>query len=393
MNHWASRPKKIAFVIPTLRTGGAERVCTLLANHWAARGHQVILLTFEDDRSDAFTLAPEVERIVIGHSALTNTVWQTLKKNLARVREVRRHLRQRNVDVAISFMSPANACLALAALGTHTSAVGTERTFPPAIPLGWLRERMRWALYGLLDHVVAQTNESADWLRQHTRAKHVSAIANPVVLPLSTHQPVLNPQDWPCAGNRLVLAYGRLSVEKQFDHLIHAFADASENKQGWQLAILGDGPMREQLLETAHQRGIANGVSMPGTVGNIADWLQVTSLYALTSSFEGYPNSLLEALASGVPAIAYDCRTGPRELIVDGANGFLVTPNAVATFAARLATLMDDEPMRRRFADQARATATDHSLAQIAPQWESVFEGGSRLRCVRQPNSGTSKQP
>lgn len=373
MTHWDTTPKAIAFLIPSLRTGGAERVCALLANHWAARGHQVTVMTFEDAGDDAFELVPQIERVIVGQSTLTSTVWRTLKKNIARVSFVRRQLRNRKVDVAVSFMSPANVCLALAALGSLTAAIGTERTFPPAIPLGPLRERLRWVLYGLLDHVVAQTRDSADWLRHNTRAQAVSAIPNPLVLPLTTRQPVVAPHDWLRPGNRLVLAFGRLSVEKQFDQLVSAFCHASEHMTGWQLVILGDGPMREQLHETVRRNGLGNLVALPGAVGNVADWLQVASIYALTSAFEGYPNSLLEALASGVPAVAYDCRTGPRELIIDGVNGFLVPPNSLGNLAARLTTLMNDEPLRRRFAERAKSTADSHSLAQIAPQWEEVF--------------------
>lgn len=380
MTHRETPPKTIAFLIPSLRTGGAERVCALLANHWADRGHRVTVMTFEDADDDAFELAPLVERVIVGQSTLTSTFWPTVKKNLARMIFVRRRLRERRVDLAISFMSPANICLALAAVWTSTAAIGTERTFPPATPLGPLRERLRWALYGLLDHVVAQTRESADWIRHNTRARAVSAIPNPIVLPLMRRQPVVAPSDWVRPGNRLLLALGRLSVEKQFDQLIQAFCHASETITGWQLVILGDGPMHEHLRDTVRRSDLGDRAALPGAVGNVADWLNSASIYAMTSAFEGYPNSLLEALASGVPAVAYDCRTGPRELISDGINGFLVPPNSISGLAERLTILMKDEPMRQRFAAQAKLTTYGHSLAKIAPQWEEVFDSALLVR-------------
>lgn len=370
----------IAMLIPTLRTGGAERVCSLLANHWASAGHRVTVMTFEDAASDAFDLGPTVQRVVLGHSQLTSSLWTTLTKNVARIRSVRRHLRLQRADVAISFMSPANTCLALAALRTPTAAVGTERTYPPAFPLGRLRELARWALYGLLDHVVAQTQESADWIRLHTRARQVSSIPNPVTLPLPSRPPEVGPGTWLRPGGRLVLAVGRLSAEKQFDHLIEAFAGASRARPSWQLAILGDGPLRAALGDVIRRCEADDRIRLLGAVGNVADWLSAADLYALSSAFEGYPNSLLEALASGVPAVAYDCQTGPRELIADGVNGLLIQPPSITGLETALAMLMDNENTRQRLAVHARLAAQSHALSQIAPKWEAVFVQAIRAR-------------
>lgn len=393
MSASAAQTQAIAMLIPTLRMGGAERVCSLLANHWAAAGHRVTVMTFEDASSDAFDLLPSVQRVVLGHSQLTSSLWTTLKKNVARVRSVRRELRTRHLDVAVSFMSPANTCLALAAMGLPTAAVGTERTYPPAVPLGRLRERARWALYGLLDHVVAQTNDSAEWVRLHTKAPQVSAIPNPVTLPLARRPPVLSPNAWLKPGARLLLAVGRLSTEKQFDHLIQAFARVGSNRPDWQLAILGDGPQRSALDETIRQSNAVHRIALVGSVGNVADWLDAAHLYAMTSAFEGYPNSLLEALACGVPAIAYDCKTGPRELIIHGVNGLLVQPPSLAGLESALATLMDDASARARYSEQARGVAQSHAVAQIAQKWEAVFAQAADARRRHSKRSSTMRAP
>jgi glycosyltransferase involved in cell wall biosynthesis len=383
----------IAMLIPSLRTGGAERVCSLLANHWAIAGHRVTVMTFEDAASDAFVLGPTVRRVVLGHSQLTSSLWCTLMKNVARIRSVRRQLQIQGADVAISFMSPANTCLALAALGTPTAAVGTERTYPPKMPLGRLRELARWALYGLLDHVVAQTQESAGWVRLHTRARQVSSIPNPVALPLPRRPPEVGPGTWLRPGSRLVLAVGRLSSEKQFDHLIEAFASASRSRPTWQLAILGDGPLRASLAEAIRRCEADDRILLLGAVGNVADWLSAADLYAMSSAFEGYPNSLLEALASGVPAVAYDCQTGPRELIADGVNGLLIQPPSITSLATALALLMDDEATRQRLAVHARLAAQSHALSQVAPMWEAVFVQAVRARRLGGSGAPTMSEP
>jgi glycosyltransferase involved in cell wall biosynthesis len=372
------RRLRIGLLIHSLLPGGAERVCSLLASHWAQQGHEVTLMTFTPASMDVYELSPAVRRVVIGGWELSATRWHSLRKNLQRVRRVRNELTSSDMDVALSFMSVSNSCLAVAGLATGVVCVGSERTYPPAMPLGKIGEVTRWALYGWLDAVVAQTEDAARWLRQHTRARQVAAVANPVSLPLASPAPQLNPNDWRRAGSHLLLSVGRLSEEKRFEALIRAFAAAVAMSQSaahtnWQLALVGEGPERAQLQSLVAELGLQDQVLLPGRAGNVADWYAAADAYALTSRFEGYPNALLEALASGVPAVACDCLTGPRELIQDGINGLLVGPDSHAELTQALHRIMNDAPLRRQMACQASLTVDRHAVGLISERWHAVF--------------------
>jgi glycosyltransferase involved in cell wall biosynthesis len=366
---------RIGLLIPSLESGGAERACALLANELTARGHQVVLMTFSHPDTDTFALAPTVQRVVIGGARATPGLGDKLRKNLQRWRRVRWQLRHARLNVALSFMNVSNVCLALAGRGTGTVCIGAERSYPGAEVTSVVDKWVRWATYGCLDAVVAQTEDSAAWLRKHTRARKVAVIANPVILPLPAGTPMVDPSRCVRPDARLLLAVGRLDEVKCFDRLLRAFAQAvaAQASSPWQLAILGDGPLRAPLQAQVQQLGLQQRVLMPLRVGNVGDWLARADAFALTSRYEGYPNALLEALASGVPAVACDVLAGPRELIQDGVNGLLVPANSHAALTAALGRMMGDAPMRQRMASQAQLTLDKHSPELALARWEAVF--------------------
>jgi glycosyltransferase involved in cell wall biosynthesis len=372
--------RRIGLLVPSLEMGGAERVASTLANRWAQLGHQVTLMTFSDPSSDAFELVSAVRRVVIGGAQVSTCFLPALRKNALRWHRVRQQLLKSQLDVALSFLNVPNSCLALAGLGTPTVCIGSERSYPPAEIFSAAEKWARWWMYGCLDAVVAQTEDTAAWLRLHTRAKTVAAIPNPVQLPLPSTQPRVDPQQWLQPDAPVMLAVGRLNEGKRFDMLLRAFAQACAGQHGtqrWQLAILGDGPLHASLLELVNSLGLQGRVCLPGRVGNVGDWLARADAFAMTSRYEGYPNALLEALASGVPAVACDVLTGPRELIQHGVNGLLVSahsPDAVhEALTVALRQMMSNDLMRSQMADQAHQTEHQHAMATIGARWEAVF--------------------
>lgn len=378
--------RRIGLLVPSLEVGGAERVASTLANRWAQHGHAVTLMTFADAERDAFALSPAVRRVVIDDAQVGRGPLSPLRKNVLRWHRVRRQLLASRLDVVLSFLNVPNSCLALAGLGTQTVCIGSERSYPPAETLSVAVRSARWLMYGRLDAVVAQTEDTAAWLRLHTHAKTVAAIPNPVQLPLPSTQPTVDPQRWLQTGACVMLAIGRMNEGKRFEALIRAFAQACEeptHRPRWQLAILGDGPLHAQLLELVSVLGLQDRVCLPGRVGNVGDWLARASAFAMTSRYEGYPNALLEALASGVPAVACDVHTGPRELIQHGVNGLLVPAHSHEALTQALHQMMADDVMRKQMASQAHTTAHRHATDNIIARWEAVFAQAIAQRTKR----------
>lgn len=350
---------RITFVISHIEQGGAERVLLLLANHLAGMGHDISIVTYRPPLH-ATKLAQGVGIDVIAR----RKSW--LPYPLQRIRALRRYLLCKRPDVAIAFVAGTNVEFAIAAFGLGFTRIGAERSYPPRAGLSWPWEVGRRLCYGLLDGVVAQTEKGADWVRSNTLVgNNVAVIGNPFV-PGSRHEPVRTtaPPDGP-----FVLGMGRLVPEKNFAALIRAFAQAGGAAAGWHLVILGDGPLRGQLEQTARELGIERRLILPGYQKDAERWFASASAFAMTSDFEGLPNALLEAVCTGLPSIAFDCDTGPAELIDNGENGFLIPPGDQAAFTAHLGTLMRDPAIRNRMGRSALARADRYDIAGIAEQW------------------------
>ena len=354
--------------------GGAERVAANMANHWAEKGWDVVIVTLVVQSHDVYPLHPAMRRIVLGKAGESGNPVVGLARNVGRVIALRRVLRRVSPDIALGMMTTANVLVALAALGLRVRAVGSEHIHPPCFPLGRLWEALRWWGYGLLNAVTALTAETAQWLEEHTRARRVAVIPNAIPWPIPSGEHWVDPSDCLAQGRKLLLAVGRLDPQKGFDLLIETFSRIAVNHPEWDLAILGEGGEREALECLMQAHSLEGRVSLPGWVGNVAQWYEAASLYVMSSRFEGFGNTLAEAMACGLSAVSFDCDSGPRHIIRHEVDGLLVPPEDVFSLAAALSRLMGDEDLRRRFASRAVEARQQFSLEGIAVRWETLFE-------------------
>ena len=372
------RPVRIVFFIHGLSAGGAERVTVTLANHWAQRGWDVVVVTLTGRESDFYTLDPRVRRCALAMDRGSASVGAAVGANLGRLLALRRVLVQERPDAAIAMMTSANVLLALAAIGTRVAVrVGSERVHPPLLPLGRTWAALRRATYGRLSRVVAQTEQSATWLAAHTRApaRRIAVIPNPVVYPLENGPPYVDLAALRAdAGKRRVLlAVGRLDPAKGFDALIDAFAALAGEHPEWGLVILGEGGERARLQDRVRTHGLPGDVFLPGRAGNMGACYAEADAYALTSRVEGFPNSLLEAMAHGLPVVAVDCETGPGEIVTPDVDGLLVPPDDPAALTGALGRLLRDADLRRALGERAVDVRARFAVDRIAQRWENVL--------------------
>lgn len=365
---------RLLIYIHSLENGGAERVVANLANHWAGLGWEVTVVTVAPQASDFYRVAPEVRRVALdltgSGGGLLAGFWRTAR----RVHALRRVLRRLRPDVALSAMHTANVVLSMAARGMPgLLAVGSEHNFPPKAPMGIVWETLRRHAYGHLAAVAALTSECAAWLGAHSHARRVPVIPNPVCWPLANQEPIREPAEACRPGRRILLAVGRISEEKNFTTLVAIFARLAPRHPEWDLVILGDGPLRAALRAQAEQAGLGERIFLPGRVGNMGDWYARASVYAMSSHFEGFPNTLVEAMAYGLPAVSFDCDTGPRDIVRQGVDGFLVRPGDTAGMEAALDGLMRDAALRAQFAARAIEARERFSMDKISRMWEALF--------------------
>lgn len=172
--------------------------------------------------------------------------------------------------------------------------------------------------------------------------------------------------------SKVLVAAGRLSRQKGFDLLIEAFATVAARHPDWRLRIFGWGKMRDKLAARIEELGLTDQVQLSGPTRQLEKELEAAAGYVLSSRFEGLPMVLLEASAAGVPAVAFDCPTGPREIIDHGRTGLLVPPEDVAALADGMLRLIENPAERRAMGAAARADDR-YSISTVRTEWVRLF--------------------
>ncbi len=365
---------KILIITHSLGAGGTERSVSNMANTWAANTREVTVVTIASDEDDYYQLDAGVQRIALDLEQISVNLFAALGNNLRRIFSLRRAIRLARPDVVIAMMAT-SVCLArIATLGLQITVIGSERIHPPTLPLGAVWERLRRWLYPGLSAIVAQTERSADWLRNECGTANVVVIANSITLPLPSGKAASRPPPQVMREQHSILAVGRLETQKGFDLLLEAFATLRSAQPLWHLIILGEGSARGALEQRVDTLGLSTCVHLPGNVGNTADWYDTADIFVMSSRFEGFPNALIEAMAYGLPVVSFDCETGPAEVIEDGSDGLLVRNGDVHALATALATLMSDEALRHKLATQARESTQRYSAPRITAQWDALID-------------------
>lgn len=365
---------KLALVISSLTGGGAERVMATLANAWVQQGFQVSLITIAGTDSDAYSLDPAVVRIGLGLNMESRHGFAALRNNQRRVSALRKIFCSRRPDVVLSFITSNNVLSVLAARPLRIPVIVSERVTLREHRLSVTWRMLRRYAYRRAAAAVVQTSDAALWFREHAPGVPVHVISNPLQLkaddtPDSVAQAVLDA----CRGCEILLAVGRLSVQKGYDLLLPAFAVATAKHSQWRLVVAGEGPERARIQAQITALGLSERVVLAGFTRTSQTLMRRASAYVLSSRYEGFPNALLEAMGYGLPCVSFDCPTGPEELIRTESEGLLVPPGDITALATALDRLMSDTLLRKKLGRTARDSVARFSLDRVLEQWNEVF--------------------
>ncbi len=214
--------------------------------------------------------------------------------------------------------------------------------------------------------VALLTRSAAAWLGAELGTAAPELVVMPNPLPIGD-------QARSALTSRTIVSAGRIVAEKQFIHLIRAFEQIAGDHPDWRLRILGDGPLRGELLAHVAKVGLADRVELPGAVPDMAPEWADAAVCALASKTEGFPLVAQEAMSAGVPVVTYDCPSGPRELVEHGVTGLLVGAGAKAGLAAALHQVAADPALLARLGAGALDASRRYDADTIAEQWEAIF--------------------
>jgi len=357
---------RVTLVISSLHGGGAERVMSIMANHWAARGWKVTLLTYIDgSEAPAYGLHAAVDHRQLGIDRQSSGIVDVVINKLKLLPVLRRAIKKSEPDSIVSFMDIVNVRTILAAFGLGVPVIVSERIDPSRHRIGvaW-RVLRRWS-YRYAACVVALTPDALRYFPDSIRRRG-QVIPNPVSAPLDAGITRVG------GRKNTVLAMGRLAHQKGFERLITAFSMVADYHPGWSLTIWGEGEDRQTLERLRDRLDLQGRVALPGWTSDPFAEMREAGLFVLSSRYEGFPNVLCEAMACGVPVLSFDC-PGPRHIVRDGIDGILVPSDDVNKLAEAMDRLMADEAERERLAANGIEVTKRFEKDKVMGMWERLI--------------------
>lgn len=352
--------EKIVFVIPDMPGGGTERVVALLANEYGRRGIPVAVLLFAGHET-AYPLAPEVEVVSVGEPS-----GGSLLSRLDRLRRMRRFYRENRNCQIWAFSAMGTVFSAAAVLGQRHFFLVSERNDPSRYDHRGIRD----FCYRRADVVVCQTPDAAASFPAGIRKKCV-VVPNPLDTEGEGVAPFTGERE------KRIVAVGRLNAQKNHGLLLQAFAAFVRGHGEYVLEIYGQGELESSLRDMAATLKIDRSVIFKGFSGHVLSDIRSAAMYILSSDYEGISNSMLEAMALGLPVVATDCPIGgSRMYIKDGVNGFLTPVGDAQALAAAMGRLADDPSLGRRFGREAVKIREELAVAKIADRFLALAEKG-----------------
>ena len=341
-----SAPLKICLAIHSLGIGGMERVMALLATNFSKRKNvEVHLLLIGRKREIVYDIP---ESIIIHKPSFSFNNNRRMIEAVRTIYFVRSRIKKINPDTVLSFGELWNNLILISLLGLDIPIYISDRS-KPGKDIGTLHNLLRNLLYPFATGYIAQTKEAERVCLKNEWNDNIKVIGNPIRLVTENGQ---------IERKNIVLSVGRLIKTKHFDQLIRMFAEI--DNPDWKLVIAGGDAKKlelsKELGKLIRELGVDQSVFLEGEQNNIDQYYRKSKIFAFTSSSEGFPNVIGEALSAGLPVISYDCQAGPADMIYDGENGFLIPTFDQKMFKNKLRQLMKNNSLREQMGERGKSS-------------------------------------
>lgn len=386
---------KVMIVCVKLCGGGAERVAAVLASGLAERGHDVTITYIK--RGNEYEVSPKVRHYIL-NSFLPDTnngpfvtkVWHKILKRVAWFKIIKNALKDNEPDVVVSIMRYFSIPLLWYCHGRVPLIFSEHTNFndkvksnlhqswqrPIAKIKSWIYRFDRNHLIKYADAVTLLTNYDNVFVGE--RLKNKVVLPNPLTFP-----PICNEEYESLFPKRKnILSCGRVTDWriKGFDNLIRSFSLIAGSYPDWDLDIAGasDNVSLNYLKELTKELGVEDRIHFLGYRKDIVDLMKSHSIYVLSSRHEGLPMSLTEAMANGMACVAFDCISGPNEIILDSIDGVLAENQDNEKLAGKISLLIENEGLRYEIGHNAIVNIKRFSVDRIVRMWEELFNKTSK---------------
>lgn len=346
------------------RAGGTERVLSIIANELCkdkSKYNIHILNITNESNTSYFKLNKEVktERILQGKDI------NFKKEYISVVKGIRKYIKENNIDILVDVEVIASLFSIPATRFTKTKLISWEHFNFYEDNGSNLREYARRLAARFANCIITLTEQDKENYLNNLNIKgKIDYIYNPV-------EKVNNEA---CDINsKQIISVGRLTYQKGFDLLCEVANKVLKENEQWKWIILGDGEDKEKLQEKIKEYELEDRLILKGNVSNVEDYYKNSSLYVMTSRFEGLPMTLLEAKTYKLPIVSFNCLTGPAEIVKNNVNGLLISPENIEVMSDKLNMLLKDENELREFSDNAQVDIEKFELKPIIEKWDNLL--------------------
>lgn len=357
--------KKICFLSGDMsRSGGTERVLAIIANELCKKEDLFeihILSTVNENMTSFFPLDKRIKQSRILNDKALNFKKQYFKV----VKGIRNYVKKNNIDVFIDVEVISSIFSIPATRFTKTKHIAWEHFNFYENNGSSLRALARKIDAKFSDYIITLTEEDKNnYLNNLKIIGKIDYIYNPMeikeVKKCSLH-------------SKQIVSVGRLTYQKGFDMLIDVAKDVLEKNKEYKWLILGDGEDKNRLQEKINKYNLQDRLILKGKVSNVEDYYKNSSLYVMTSRFEGLPMTLLEAKSYKMPIVSFDCPTGPSEIIRNNINGYLVKANDIKEMSNKVNSVLLDDKKLKKFSDKAELDIDKFNINSIINKWINIL--------------------
>jgi len=340
-----------------------------LAEWMSELGNRVTILALNRSIKRFYEVPSGVGYRVAPPEVLNSCRWYRLDCLRQQSTAISKFILDTDPELVISFIDTTNVKVLMAMHSSKIPVIVSERTDPRNHQIRWRWSLLRRLYYPMASRVVLVTKETFYWANALWPKWDACVIPNAALSPVML-QPCERPR-WFSVKN--LVAMGRLDKWKGFDHLLQAFSRVAGDFPDWNLTIMGEGVERSNLENLISSLGLKGRVYLPGLISSPAEILSQADLFVHSSLYEGFPNAIVEAMACGLPAISFDCPSGPKEIIRNNIDGILVPVGDMPALSKAMLKLMADDPERKRLASRAPDVLERFSQERIFGMWQAII--------------------